>query len=138
MKVKRAAGCVVYRRDPGGALWLLLIRDRYGMWTIPKGHLEAGESDEQAAAREVFEETGIRGELGSLVSQIEYRVLSKKGQQRLKQVTFFLLHTTSAGLHLQADEGIEEAEWLAPADALARAGYPQIRDVLAHALAVML
>ena len=58
-KIKRAAGCVVYARDAAGALSLLLIHDQYDCWTIPKGHLEDGESDAEAAVREVWEETGI-------------------------------------------------------------------------------
>src|SRR5262245_21717199 len=138
LKIKRAAGCVVYRYDAQGALWLLLIQDRYGKWTIPKGHLEDGETDAAAAVREVFEETGIHGELGSLIGQVEYHVLSKKGERRLKQVTFFLLRTTASTLSLQADEGIHAAEWLSPDAALARIDYPQVRDVLARALSMEL
>jgi 8-oxo-dGTP diphosphatase len=134
LKIKRAAGCVVYRYDAYGVLWLLLIQDRYGKWTIPKGHLHDGESDAQAAVREVFEETGIHGALGPLISRIEYRVLSKKGEWRLKQVAFFLLRTTATTVSLQAEEGIHAAEWLSPDAALARIGYPQVRDMLARAL----
>jgi 8-oxo-dGTP pyrophosphatase MutT (NUDIX family) len=138
LKIKRAAGCVVYHYDTHGALWVLLIQDRYGKWTVPKGHLEDGESDAQAAMREVFEETGIRGELGPLVGQIEYIVHSKKGERRLKQVTFFLLRTTATAITLQAKEGIHAAEWLSPNAALARIDYPQVRDVLARALSMNL
>jgi len=136
LKIKRAAGCVVYRYDAHGALWLLLIQDRYGKWTIPKGHLEDGESDAQATVREVFEETGIRGELGPLIGRIEYSVLSKKGERRLKQVTFFLLRTTATAITLQAEEGIHAGQWLSADAALARIDYPQVRDVLARALAM--
>jgi len=136
LKIKRAAGCVVYRYDTQGALWLLLILDRYGRWTIPKGHLEDGESDAEAAVREVFEETGIHGELGPLIGRIEYRVLSKKGEWRLKQVAFFLLRTTAATVSLQADEGIHAAEWLSPDAALGRIDYAHVRDVLARALSM--
>ena len=138
MKLKRAAGCVVYRRDPAGTLWLLLIRDRYGKWTIPKGHLKSGESEAQAAVREVFEETGIRGELGPLIKRIRYPVLSKKSGIRLKQVTFFLLLTEATSFTLQADEGIDAAEWLGPDVALERVDYMQVRAVIARALAMSL
>ena len=95
LTLRRAAGCVVYRYDADGALWLLLIHDRYGKWTIPKGHLQESETDAQAAVREVFEETGIRGELGRQIGRIEYIVLTKKGERRLKRVTFFLLRATA-------------------------------------------
>ncbi len=49
---KLAAGCVVYRYDPTGAPLLLLIHDQYGRWTLPKGRLDAGESEQ--AARFIF------------------------------------------------------------------------------------
>jgi len=138
LKIKHAAGCLVYRHDAHGALWLLLIQDRYGKWTIPKGQLEDGETDAQAAAREVFEETGIRGALGPLIGRIEYVMLSKKGEPRLKQVAFFLLRTTSTTMSLQAEEGIHAAEWLRPDAALARIDYPQVRDIVAQALLINL
>lgn len=137
LPTRRAAGCVVYRRDARAALVLLLIRDRYGTWTLPKGHLDAGEGDAQAAVREVLEETGVRGELGPLVDRIEYVVRTPKGNQRLKQVAFFLLRAADAAATPQADEGISAAEWFAPAEALELIGYPQVRAVVERALAML-
>ena len=135
--LRRAAGCVAWRPGAGGAPELLLIHDQYGRWTIPKGHLDPGESEAEAAVREVWEETGVRGELGALVERITYQVMSKKGQARQKQVAFFLLRATAGEPVPQAEEGIAAAEWCAPADALARAGYPQVREVLARALELL-
>jgi 8-oxo-dGTP pyrophosphatase MutT (NUDIX family) len=134
---KLAAGCVVYRHDSVGAPLLLLIYDKYGRWTLPKGHLEAGESEQSAAVREVLEETGLSGELGALVTRIVYTVRSKRGLERPKQVTFFLLRADSSEVHPQAEEGISAAEWFAPEEALGRIGYPQVRDVLARAITML-
>ncbi|MBT9253898.1 MAG: NUDIX domain-containing protein, partial [Brockia lithotrophica] len=55
-----SAGGIVYRRGARGPE-ILVIEDRFGRIAYPKGHLEAGETPEQAALREVEEETGIRG-----------------------------------------------------------------------------
>src|SRR4051812_30246173 len=55
-----SAGGIVYRMDRGRPRYLL-IRDSYRNWGFPKGHLEAGEAPEDAAVREVAEETGLRG-----------------------------------------------------------------------------
>jgi 8-oxo-dGTP diphosphatase len=134
---KFAAGCVVYRYDPTGMPLLLLIHDKYGCWTLPKGHLEAGETDRDAAVREVLEETGVVGEVGALVAHIVYTVRSKRGLERTKQVTFFLLRAHSFDARPQAEEGIAAAEWFAPEAALARIDYPQVRDVLAQAFAML-
>ena len=133
-----AAGCVVYRYDATGAPLLLLINDKYSRWTLPKGHLEDGESEQAAAQREVFEETGLLGEPGALIARIVYTARSKHGLERLKQVAFFLMHADSSEVRPQAAEGISAAEWFAPEAALARVGYPQVRDVLARAVTMLL
>jgi 8-oxo-dGTP pyrophosphatase MutT (NUDIX family) len=131
--IRRAAGCVVYRYDEAGALKILLIHDKYGRWTLPKGHLHDGESEPDAAAREVLEETGVTGVLGALIDRISYTVRGKRGEARPKQVAFFLMRAASAAATPQADEGISAAEWFAPDAALAQIGYPQVREVLARA-----
>ena len=131
LTMKRAAGCIVYRYD-GGALLILLILDKYGRWTLPKGHLELGESEAQAAVREVFEETAVDGALGPLVARIAYTV-TKKGQPRPKQVAFFLLHAAGNRAAPQAAE-VAAVEWVTPDAALAQIGYTQVREVLAQAI----
>jgi 8-oxo-dGTP diphosphatase len=133
--IRRAAGAVVYR-SAGDALLILLIRDQYGRWTLPKGHLDTGESEEAAARREVYEETAVEGELGPLVDRIAYMVV-KNEVPRAKQVAFFLLRATSDQATPQADEGITAAEWFAPAKALELIGYPQVLAVLEQALAML-
>ena len=137
LKLRRAAGCVVYQRGANGALELLLINDRYGAWSLPKGHLERGECDEEAAVREVWEETGVRGALGPLVGRIEYIVRTKKGQPRLKQVAFFLMEAAPGDITPRAEEGICAAEWFAPEPALARLSYPQVRTIVEQALRLL-
>ena len=135
--IKRAAGCVAYRFDESGAPLILLIHDRYGSWSLPKGHLKDGESEADAAAREVLEETGVTGQVGQLVDRIGYTVRIKKGDLRAKQVAFFLMRAADTVATPQADEGISAAGWFAPGEALARIGYQQVRDLLAQALQML-
>src|SRR5262245_47081337 len=104
LPTKFAAGCVVYRHDAAGALLVLLIHDKYSRWTLPKGHLENGESEQAAAVREVLEETGLSGQIGALVARIVYTVRSKRGLERIKQVAFFLLCADSSEARPQTDE----------------------------------
>lgn len=131
--VERCAGCVVYRYAADSSPLILLIYDKYGCWTLPKGHLDPGEHEEDAAAREVREETGISGELGALIGRIDYQVV-KRGEQHDKQVAFFLMHAANHAIVPQADEGISAAGWFPPDEALARSGYPQVSDVLTRAI----
>ena len=128
-----AAGCVIFNATPD-ELHILLIFDQYGQWTFPKGHLEAGETSAAAAIREVYEETGIQGELGALVQTIYYDVV-KKGRTLHKQVDFFVMHTTQRTVTLQASEGISDYRWVDAATAMTLLSYDQMQAVLTAALA---
>lgn len=55
-----SCGAVVYKIDCAGPLFLLVHSKRSGRWGFPKGHIEEGESEIEAAGREIFEETGIK------------------------------------------------------------------------------
>jgi 8-oxo-dGTP diphosphatase len=130
--VRRAAGAVVYRVH-NNTPEILLILDQYHRWTLPKGHLDPGETEEQAAVREVFEETSVRGELGALIERISYTVFNR-GNPQGKEVTFFLMNADSEQLVPQSEEGISAAEWIDPNAALEKIGYPQVRSVVEQAI----
>ncbi len=82
MKVPGAGGVVFNAKGE-----VLLLRDRMGCWVFPKGHLEAGETPEEAAVREVWEETGIRGRVVLALPSTTY--VNRKGIQR--EVHWFLM-----------------------------------------------
>ena len=128
-----AAGCVVYRYDEQGRPLVLLIHDQYGRWTLPKGHLDGDETEEQAAVREVLEETGISGTLGAPIGTITYTIRKRSGPY-LKHVAFFLLHTSATAAIPQAAEGISAAEWFTTGEALRQIDYDQVRDILTRAV----
>jgi 8-oxo-dGTP pyrophosphatase MutT (NUDIX family) len=77
----RAAGGVVWRRAGPRVEVLVVHRPRYDDWSLPKGKLEAGESFEQAARREVAEEAGVAVELGDELPSARY--LDRKGRPKL-------------------------------------------------------
>lgn len=77
------AGGVLF--NPAGEV--LLIRDRMGYWVFPKGHLDEGETPEQAALREVREETGIEGEVLGVLPPTRYT--NHKGIER--EIHWFLM-----------------------------------------------
>lgn len=73
-EVVRAAGGVVSRRAPDGELEVVVVhRAVYGDWTFPKGKVHEGESDEEAALREVEEETSLRCRLERELGSTGYR-----------------------------------------------------------------
>lgn len=134
-RVRRAAGCIVYRNE-GNGIAILLIRDPYGRWTLPKGHLEDNEDDRQAAVREVLEETGVTGELGPLVSTITYSFLSRNRLVE-KHVAFFLMRTTTTQITPQLSEGISDAAWVPLETTAQRIDYDQVRGVIEQAMPIL-
>jgi 8-oxo-dGTP pyrophosphatase MutT (NUDIX family) len=130
-----AAGGVVYRRGAGGTLSVLLIRDGHGNWGLPKGHLEAGETPEVAAIREVQEETGLYElRLGPPVRISEWSFLSDGGPVR-KICHFFLIEAPVGEAVPLLTEGISVCDWYFPEEALDQVTFETTRVVLKDALA---
>jgi 8-oxo-dGTP diphosphatase len=111
----RAAGGVV-RRDGRIAV---VHRPRYDDWSLPKGKLDPGESWEEAALREVREETGLECELGPELSSASYR--DRKGRSKL--VRYWLMEPV--GGEFTPNDEVDELRWLTPAEAAALLTYPR-------------
>ena len=98
-------------------------RPRYGDWTFPKGKVEEGETDEQAAVREVEEETGLRCELGPELPSTAYTDL----KLRLKTVRYWAMEASG-----EAEPGheVDEVRWVPIPDAPERLSHARDREVL--------
>jgi 8-oxo-dGTP pyrophosphatase MutT (NUDIX family) len=131
-----SAGGIVYRMDEGRPLFLL-IRDSYGNWGFPKGHVEPGERADVAALREVKEETGLRSLriLGS-VATIEW-FFRFRGALVHKTCEFFLMESGNATTKPQKAEGITDCRWTTADEALALIVYENARGVLRAAVAML-
>jgi 8-oxo-dGTP pyrophosphatase MutT (NUDIX family) len=127
-----SAGGVVYRLHEGTALFLL-IRDSYQNWGFPKGHLESGEKAEDAAVREVREETGLADlELRGQIETIDW-YFRFRGQLIHKVCHFFLMETTQADTCPQQAEGITACQWVGYDEARTAISYANARKVLGRA-----
>lgn len=131
-----SAGGVVYRLE-NDALVFLLIRDSYKNWGFPKGHIEQDEPADQAALREVREETGLESVvLDGPVDTIDW-FFRFRGQLIHKVCHFFLMHTDSHVTVPQRTEGITACRWLPFDEARALLSYGNARDVLDNAYAMI-
>jgi 8-oxo-dGTP pyrophosphatase MutT (NUDIX family) len=72
------AGSVAFRQGPSKPLFLVISSSRGGHWVLPKGHLEPGESPEEAALRELREEAGVTGEIMDRLSIQEFCLETEK------------------------------------------------------------
>jgi 8-oxo-dGTP pyrophosphatase MutT (NUDIX family) len=129
----RAVGGVALRESAEGRIEVLLIKKRGGMWTLPKGRVKRGESDEQALLRELSEETGLAGEVGEAISQSDYKV-EKAGRTRRKTVVYYLVWNAAGEPRPSAAERIELVRWMPLPRALKRIGRARIRAVVRSAL----
>lgn len=114
----RAAGGVVWRDTAGGVEVLLVHRDKYDDWTLPKGKLDPGETWEQAAVREVFEETAVVPVLGVELASAEYT--DQKG--RPKRVRYWSMAVALEEVWVPDDE-ISERVWLRVDEAMLQLSY---------------
>lgn len=127
--VETSAGGVIYR-GAGGAAHVLLIRDRYGHWGFPKGHVEGGETAADAALREVREETGLcELVLGPRLQTIDW-YFRFRGRLIHKYCHFYLIESPSGDTCPQAEEGITECIWLPLGEAIESISYDNAREVL--------
>ena len=110
----QAAGGLVWRQGPGGRELALIHRRRYQDWSLPKGKLKNGESWQQAALREVLEETGCEALLGEFAGQIDYDVRGTP-----KRVMFWHMQAVDE-CQFYPNEEVDAIEWLPPDRALKR------------------
>ncbi len=145
MRASRATVPAVVERSAGGVLvrslagdWqALLIRTADGRWSLPKGHVEAGESLREAAAREVEEETGLRPRtVGPKVGTADW-FFSKDGATVHKYCTYFLMRAAVGRPVPRADEGIIDCRWMPVEDAAARVSFANTRQVVEDSLATI-
>jgi 8-oxo-dGTP pyrophosphatase MutT (NUDIX family) len=136
---ERSAGFILFRSDPsvpGGRVYLLLDYGRH--WDYVKGHVEKGESDLEAAIRELHEETGIAAPrvVDGFAHEIEYYFRSSKHGLIQKRVVFFVGETDATEVTL-SDEHVGSV-FLDYESAMKRLSYATAREVLKKANAFLI
>jgi 8-oxo-dGTP diphosphatase len=125
-EVVRAAGGIVVRRATDGSAQIALVhRPAREDWSFPKGKLELGETFEEAALREVHEETGLRCRLGRFVGHTEYR----DRKDRPKVVAYWVMEAD--GGTFSASDEVDEMRWIDMASAATLLSYECDRELLA-------
>jgi 8-oxo-dGTP pyrophosphatase MutT (NUDIX family) len=127
-----SGGAVIDLRD--GAPFVAMIATRGRLrWGLPKGAVSPGETSEQAALREVQEETGLDAEIISSLDTIEY--FFRAGDTLIqKRVDFYLMRYAGGTLTPQLSE-VDDVEWVPLAEAIGRASFESEKKLLSSALA---
>ncbi len=120
-----AAGGIVWKDTAEGRKLAVVHRSRYDDWSLPKGKLMRNESWEQAAVREVKEETGCDVRVTGFAGSTSYRA---KGKPKI--VLYFSMEAVKECLLTDASE-VQEVLWLSPVEALAKLDYEVERALIA-------
>lgn len=128
------AGGIIFRRNSEGNVEFLLAQDQKERWTIPKGHIEPGETAQQTARREITEEVGLRemdflGWLGKV--NFRYRRL-----ERLVLMTtqIYLVRATGNTDGTTRDHWMTDLRWMSVSEALDKIEYEDIGKLMLLAL----
>jgi 8-oxo-dGTP pyrophosphatase MutT (NUDIX family) len=132
-----AGGLVVDGKADDARAALIGRLDRRGRlrWSLPKGHVEAGESNEDAAVREVAEETGITGRVVAPLGTIDFWFVAD-GRRVHKTVHHFLL-LASGGELSDEDIEVEQVEWVPLAQLADRLAYDDERRLIEQVPALL-
>jgi bis(5'-nucleosidyl)-tetraphosphatase len=132
MRDERSSGAVIFSIDKDSGAEFLLLHHTSGHWDFPKGNIESGEDEKQAARREILEETGIQDVnfLEGFREKIEYRY--KRGEKLIhKEVIFYLLRTNTKKITL-SNEHIAYV-WNKYDNAVKQLTYKNTKNVLTEA-----
>ena len=138
MRREFSSGVVLVRRMRG-RWWFVAVRPqgkRKGIWALPKGLVDAGETPAEAALREGFEETGVEGSLVSKLGDVRY-VYTWDGERVFKVVSFFLARARrgrAGALPPGMEIEVAEARWFPLDDGATLLAYRGERDMAARAV----
>jgi ADP-ribose pyrophosphatase YjhB (NUDIX family) len=126
------AGGVIYRRakDKAQTIEILLIQDSKGRWTIPKGHIEEGETARQAAEREIREETGLQKmKVGAWLGKINFRY--RRGHSLVLMTTeIFLVQAQGNTNIVRKEKWMNSLAWMPANEALEKIEYEDISRLI--------
>ena len=128
MKKEKSCGAVVYRLE-NGRLFFLLEHMKKGHVSVPKGHMEDGETEEETAVREIREETGLDVRLDTV---FRHSIQYSPSPGVRKTVLFFAAEAATHDMKNQESE-VSALEWLPAGQAVSAVTYAEDRDVLSHA-----
>lgn len=128
------SGGIIFRHDKKSDVEILLIQDGKDRWTIPKGHIEEGETAQQAAQREIFEEAGLSdvevlGWLGKI--HFRYRRIDKLV---LMTTQIYLVRASSNTDEIKKEEWMNDIKWFQFNDALEAIEYEDIGKLMLLAM----
>lgn len=127
-----SAGGAAFRQNGSETEVVIVAVSPSGRWQLPKGIVDAGETDEQAAVREVREEAGIECELIEKIETVEYWYFGEQHGERVrfhKLVHFYLMKYVSGDV-VDHDHEVSESRWVSVDDAIEMLAFKSEKTVV--------
>ena len=139
MPIDKLGGAVVYARFDG-QMSLAFVHDVFGYWTLSKGHIKDGETNEAGTSREVKEEISLEIEIKAEIGFNEYIASDPERGKLRKQVTYFLAEAKNpTALKLGKEKGgLDETKWVPLAEVPDLKIYDDILPIITKAIKIIL
>ncbi len=137
LPVEKLCGTVVYAKDKD-EVYLALVHDIFGHWTLSKGHIETGDTEEVGVVKETLEELGINITIKEKLGENEYVASDPEKGKIRKHVVYFLTETPFSDLKLKKSGGLDDARWFRLADILDLNIYDDILPIITKAINILL
>ena len=139
LPLEQLGGAIVYARDDKGELYLALVHDIFGHWTLSKGHIEDGEDAEQGTIREIKEEMGVDIQIKEKIGENEYIASHPEKGKIRKHVTYFLAEAPFVQLELEEGKGgLDDARWFKVGDIVDLNIYDDILPLFTKSINILL
>lgn len=137
MPIERLGGAVVYASE-GDDVYLALVHDVFGHWTLSKGHIQEEESIEDGVKRIIKKEIGLTAQLVEKLGENEYVASQPEKGKIRKHVTYYLAEAPFEELELEKTGGLDDAQWFKLADILDLNFYDDILHIVTSAVNILL
>lgn len=127
------AGAVVLSKESGN-LYVGLVHDVFGYWTLPKGRIDESEGEEAGAKRKIEAEIGIPVEIIEKIGENEYIANKPEAGKVVKHVSYYVAKAAHVQLHLEKKTGLDDAKWFNVKDIEELRMYDDIKPLIASAL----
>ncbi len=137
LRTEEVVGAVVYAEE-GGTLFVALVHDVFGHWTLCKGKLHEGETGEDGVLRKIKEEIGLTGTIVSALGENTYVASDPEEGKKKRHGTYYLVKTEFEDLTLKSEGGLDDAQWFKLADIVDLNFYDDILPIITRAVNVLI
>jgi N utilization substance protein B len=137
LPVERKVGAVVFARE-GDDVYVALVHDVFGHWTLPKGGIEDGITEEAGVVREIKEEIGLDITVKDKLGENEYVATTPDEGKKRKRVIYFLAESPFSEIDLEEKGGLDDARWFKLSSILDLNFYRDILPIITKAINLLL